>query len=72
MAMLVIENIHNLIDINNQYYSGLPLNLSMGCATCQAGERLEATVQRADALMYEDKRAYYAKLPAIERRQPGA
>jgi len=65
----MLENIRSLIDINNQYYSGLPLSLSLGCATSTHGERLEATVQRADALMYEDKRSYYAKVPAHERRQ---
>src|SRR5450830_202320 len=68
MALLVIENIRSLIVINNQYYSGLPLSLSMGCATALTGERLEATVQRADAQMYNDKRTYYATIPALERR----
>lgn len=68
-AVAMMENIQSLIDINNQYYSGSPLSLSMGSATSQHGERLEATVQRADALMYEDKRSYYAKTPGNERRQ---
>jgi diguanylate cyclase (GGDEF)-like protein len=69
MALTMMENIRSLIDINNQYYSGLPLSLSMGCATGTQGERLEATVQRADALMYDDKRSYYTQAPAHERRQ---
>jgi diguanylate cyclase (GGDEF)-like protein len=68
-AAAMMENIQKLIDINNQYYSGSVLSLSMGAATSQHGERLESTVQRADALMYEDKRSYYAKVPAHDRRQ---
>jgi hypothetical protein len=36
----------------------------MGAATCQRGDRLEAGVQRADLLMYEEKRATYANQPA--------
>lgn len=68
-ALAMMENIQSLIDINNQYYSGSPLSLSMGCATSQHGERLEATIQRADALMYADKRTYYAKTAGHERRR---
>lgn len=67
-ALAMMENIQSLIDINNQYYSGSPLSLSMGCATSQHGERLEATIQRADALMYADKRTYYARTSGHERR----
>lgn len=68
-AAAMAENIHSLIEINNQYYSSAPLSLSIGCATSHPGERLETTIQRADAMMYEDKRAYYAMIPANERRQ---
>jgi hypothetical protein len=32
----------------------------MAAATCHHGERLEAVVQRADLLMYDEKRAFYA------------
>ncbi len=68
-AQAMLDNIRSMIEINNQYYSGLTLSLSMGHATSAPGERLEAVVQRADALMYEDKRSYYAKAPVHERRQ---
>jgi diguanylate cyclase (GGDEF)-like protein len=56
----VIENIEQLIALNNQFYSATTLSLSMGAATSQPGERLEAAVQRADAMMYRAKQAYYA------------
>ncbi len=56
----MMENIHNLVEVNNQFYAGELLSLSLGAATSQTGEQLEAVVKRADALMYEAKRAYYA------------
>ncbi|WP_243373490.1 sensor domain-containing diguanylate cyclase [Microvirga solisilvae] len=59
---LVLESIENLLEVNNQFYTGLPLSFSMGLATSEPGERLEAIVRRADLLMYEAKRAYYAAL----------
>jgi len=37
------------------------LSLSLGAATRRVGERLEATVSRADASMYAAKRLYYAQ-----------
>ena len=57
---LVMESIENLLEVNNQFYSGRPLSFSMGMATGQPGERLEAVAGRADLQMYEAKRAFYA------------
>lgn len=58
----VLESIENLLEVNNQFYTGLPLSFSMGMATSAPGERLELVVKRADLRMYEAKRAYYAAL----------
>lgn len=63
----VIENINNLIAVNNQFYSGLPLSLSLGVATSRPGERLEATAKRADLKMLEAKRGHY-EATANDRR----
>ena len=63
----MIDTIRQLVEMNNQFYPGSVLSLSMAAATCQYGERLEAIVQRADLLMYEEKRAYYAS-----QRQAGS
>lgn len=63
----MIETIRQLVELNNQFYPGTPLSFSMGAATVQRGERLEAGVQRADLLMYEDKRALYANDEAQAR-----
>ncbi|HTD04567.1 sensor domain-containing diguanylate cyclase [Undibacterium sp.] len=67
-AAVLMESIQELIEINNQYYSGSPLSFSMGAATSQPGERLEAVVQRADQMMYQDKRSYYAGAKGQDRR----
>jgi diguanylate cyclase (GGDEF)-like protein len=56
----IVERIHKLVAINNQFYPGLTLSLSMGIATSRPGERLEPVAKRADLLMFEEKRAYYA------------
>ncbi len=58
-AETMIDNVHRLVELNNQYYSSLPLTLSMGAATGRPGERLDDVARRADALMYEAKRAFY-------------
>jgi len=59
-AKLILESIENLVEVNNQFYLGLPLSFSIGLATSEPGERLESVVRRADMRMYEAKRAYYA------------
>jgi diguanylate cyclase (GGDEF)-like protein len=61
-AKAMMERIQTLLQLNNQFYSGLDLSLSMGSATTQPGERLESLEKRADLLMYRAKRAYYSSL----------
>ena len=53
------ETIRQLVDLNNQFYPGSHISFSMGAATVQRGERIEAAVQRADLQMYEEKRMHY-------------
>ncbi|MER0239772.1 sensor domain-containing diguanylate cyclase [Fulvimarina sp. MAC8] len=64
----LIAEIEELIDINNQFYSGSTLSFAMGLATARTGERLEETAQRADQAMYEAKSAFYSD-PTRERRR---
>jgi diguanylate cyclase (GGDEF)-like protein len=56
----LMESLQKLVEINNQFYPGKMLSLSMGAATSEPGERLEDVVKRADLLMFDAKRAYYA------------
>jgi diguanylate cyclase (GGDEF)-like protein len=66
-ATTLIETIHNLVELNNQFYSAAPLNLSLGAATSRPGERLEDVAKRADANMYDAKRRFYSSAES-ERR----
>ncbi len=59
-GQIIVDQIIGLIDVNNQFYSSVPLLISMGLATAEAEERLEIAVRKADARMYEAKRLYYA------------
>jgi diguanylate cyclase (GGDEF)-like protein len=58
-GLAVMESIRQLVEVNNQFYSGVFLSVAMGAATAHDGERLEAMTQRADAAMYLEKRAHY-------------
>ena len=58
-AEQVIERIHELVELNNQFYGGPKLSFALGAATCRKGDRLEAAVNRADQQMYASKRAFY-------------
>lgn len=69
-GMAVIEEIERLIEINNQFYPGLMLSLSIGAATSAFGERLDDVVRRADAMMYEAKRDFYALVPESPGEAP--
>ena len=63
----MIERVQSLADLNNQYCPGATLSLAMGCASARRGERLEATVSRADERMFEAKRAFYTS-SGLDRR----
>ncbi len=70
-GLAMIERVQSLVDLNNQYYPGATLSLAMGCATAQAGERLEATVSRADERMFAAKRDFYTQ-SGMDRRTRAA
>jgi diguanylate cyclase (GGDEF)-like protein len=63
----MVKIILDLVAINNEFYTDLPLSLSMGIATSEPGERLEAVVKRADLAMLAAKREHYAQAES-ERR----
>jgi diguanylate cyclase (GGDEF)-like protein len=68
-ALTVRERIVSLLELNNQFYPGRPLRLSMGLATCVQGGNLDATVSLADKAMYQEKAEYYRQLEADRRRR---
>ena len=61
-AEAVIENLNRLVALNNQFYPGVTLSLSMGAATSRAGESLEEVIKRADLRMLRAKRAHYEEV----------
>lgn len=64
----MMKVILDLVVINNEFYTDLPLSLSMGVSTSEPGERLEAAVKRADLAMLSAKREHYTQAQN-ERRQ---
>lgn len=66
-ALAVRDRILSLLELNNQFYTGRPLTLSLGLATCQSGESLDAAVSRADQAMYAEKARYYQSQEADRR-----
>jgi diguanylate cyclase (GGDEF)-like protein len=69
-AAALLEQLHELLALNNQFHGGEPITLSIGLAQAEPGERIERAVQRADEAMYAEKRAFYASA-GHERRRPG-
>ena len=65
---LMLEEIRRLIEMNNQFYTGARLSVSMGAATSHPNERMEALLKRADGRMYEAKRERYL-LAEYDRRR---
>jgi diguanylate cyclase (GGDEF)-like protein len=63
----MMKVIDDLVGINNEFYTDLPLSLSMGLATSEPGERLEAVVKRADLVMLETKREHYTRTEGARR-----
>ncbi|MDQ0318449.1 diguanylate cyclase (GGDEF)-like protein [Pararhizobium capsulatum DSM 1112] len=59
---IMIDNLHKLLKINNQYYSNAPISIAVGAATSEPGEEMEAVVRRADLLMYQHKQAHYEEI----------
>ena len=64
---LVMEEIDRLVELNNQFYTGTRLSLSMGAATSVLDERLEEVVRRADMAMYKAKHDFYSRSPHDRR-----
>lgn len=68
VAQSLKERIESVLELNNQFYPGQKLSLSVGMATCYAASEVEACIQQADERMYQQKRRYYETAP-VERRR---
>src|SRR5690606_19423143 len=56
----VLDNIHSLIELNNQYYGGVALSVAAGESSCRNPDALEQALKDADRSLYEAKRRYYS------------
>ena len=56
---LLLANLAKVTELNNQFYTGSPLQMAIGWAICNKGERIEDAIRTADRLMYENKRKFY-------------
>ena len=66
MTMLK-DGLRMVIDLNNQFYQGPRLSLSVGSAVCEKAGELDRALRAADDAMYAAKRAHYA-MQAANRR----
>jgi diguanylate cyclase (GGDEF)-like protein len=68
-AETMLATLCELAELNNQFHSGDPLSFSVGLATAQPGERLEAALHRADAQMYLQKKSFHAIAERDRRKE---
>ncbi|MBI4732164.1 MAG: sensor domain-containing diguanylate cyclase [Chloroflexi bacterium] len=55
----VLKRIHKLVSLNNTYYQGPDLHISLGIATGTRGHPLTEVQRQADDRMYAEKREYH-------------
>ena len=67
-ALALKERIESVLELNNQFYPGQKLSLSIGIATCQNAADVEQCVQLADQQMYAQKKRFY-EATKLERRK---
>jgi diguanylate cyclase (GGDEF)-like protein len=63
-----VETLKMNVELNNQFYPGARLSMSVGWGVCDKTGELESALRNADQMMYEAKRAHYA-MPATSRRK---
>lgn len=68
-AQALKERIDSMLELNNQFYPGQKLSLSIGIASCQNATEVEHCIQLADQRMYAQKKQFYEE-SLLERRKP--
>lgn len=58
-VMPMLQTIHELLNIDNQFYSSHQISIAIGYATTQNNESIEDMLKRADQEMYKKKKDYY-------------
>ena len=63
----IIDCMHMVVELNNQFYQGPRLSFAVGSAVCGKAGELDRAVRSADDAMYAAKRAYYAATQSDRR-----
>jgi diguanylate cyclase (GGDEF)-like protein len=62
-AEQALQRIRTLAELNNKYYQGPTLSMSLGAATGNAGGLLTDVQREADDKMYQEKREHHKLFP---------
>jgi diguanylate cyclase (GGDEF)-like protein len=60
-AVIMMERVESLVEMNNKFYREPELSLSLGSATSAPGMPLEKVISMADTTMYTNKGQYYRR-----------
>lgn len=66
-AQHLTSRIESVMELNNQFYPGQKLSLSIGYATCKAPAEVESAIHRADQQMFRNKKRHYEE-SGVDRR----
>lgn len=67
-AQALMERIESILELNNQFYPGQKLSLSIGMSSCHGAAEVEHCIQLADQQMYAQKKRFYEQ-NKLERRK---
>jgi diguanylate cyclase (GGDEF)-like protein/PAS domain S-box-containing protein len=70
IAQELKNRIGSMVAVNNQFYPGHALSLSIGVATARNAAEVDDALQMADRAMFEDKAQHYRSLRTDDRRKP--
>ena len=65
---IMVAQLYDLLELNNQFYTGPKLQFSVGLATRSVKQRLDDVLRDADLAMYAQKRQFYEEQGAPQRR----
>ena len=68
-AQAALERIQSILTLNNQFYSGQTLSMSIGVATCASADKVDAALHQADQAMYAEKTRFYSEVERNRRQQ---
>ncbi|HVR53639.1 MAG TPA: sensor domain-containing diguanylate cyclase [Pseudorhodoferax sp.] len=71
VAQELKDRIDSMVELNNQFYPGYTLSLSIGIASAQRASEVEDALHAADQAMFDAKARFYQDGRRERRRTPG-